>query len=638
MNEALSKRLQESAQKTLKPKPRMNLVEWADNYRFLSSKNAFPGRWKTSRVEPAREPMLACTDPNVKRVVIMSCTQLLKSELINNLIGYHIHLDPAPMILMQPTIATAQAYSKDRIDPMIEETPVLKDLVSAKKSRDSGNTMLYKGFPGGYLTLVGSNSPSELASRPVRMVLCDEVSRYESSAADEGDPINLIAERTATFFNSKMVICSTPTIKDLCRIEYEYELTDKRVFCAPCPECDHAEELKWENVKWTDDDHETAHYQCPECHHKWSETERKRAISKGFYQATAPFNGAAGFKVNKIASPWEPLSILVKKYLDSKDDPEKYKPFLNTQLAQTYEEAGEAPEHMRLYERRETYDANTCPKGVGFLTAGVDIQKNRIEVEIVGWGKNKESWSIDYRVIMGETTTETPWLELDKILSETWKLDSGLSARIRVMAIDCGYNTQHVYNWARKHPSDRVMVVKGRDNQDSIVGHPKAVDLNHQGKRINRPVNVWPVGVSMLKSELYGYLFLSVNGETGEYPPGYCHFPQYDEEYFKQLTAEQLVTKKIEGKSIQRWVKKYDRNEALDCRVYARAAAHRFGVDRFQDDHWEILSLQDAPLKAATTRAPKQPSAPTKQEPKKETTTSKQASIWGNGPRKSIWR
>lgn len=574
--------------------------------------------------------MLAVTDPTVQKITVMCCTQLLKTELLNNVIGYHIDQDPAPIILMQPTVAMAQAYSKDRLDPMIADSPVLREAVSEKKSRDSQNTILHKSFAGGQISLIGSNSPSELASRPVRTVLADEVDRYPASAGDEGDPINLIIERTATFFNKKIIMTSSPTIKGRSRIEHEYELSDKRVYVCPCPKCEVTEELKFENVKWFNDDAKTAHYECPECKHQWTEVERRRAIKKGYYIATAPFNGHAGFKVNKIASPWEPLSVLVQKYLECKDDVEKLKTFVNTQLAESFEEKGEAPEHKRLYERRELYKTNTVPMGVIFLTAGVDVQKDRLEVEIVGWGIGKESWSIDYRVIMGETAVlnSGPWLELDKLLNETWQASRDRELQVRVLAVDSGYNTSFVYNWARKYPSSRVMVVKGNDSIQNVLGTPQAADINHAGNKIKRSVKVWPVGVSNLKTELYGFLNLDSAGDDGVYPPGFCHFPQYDEEYFKQLTAEQLMKRKVNGKTVYLWVKTRERNEVLDCRNYARAAASMFGMDRFKPSDWNQLYGMYFAESTVKEREPIQQEKPTQPV---------ENPFWKNSGRKNFW-
>jgi phage terminase large subunit GpA-like protein len=533
--------------------------------------------------------MLAATDESVKQLTIMSCSQLLKSELINNVIAYHIVNDPCPTILMQPTVSMAESYSKDRIDPMIKESPALFELVKEKKSRDSQNTILHKVFPGGQLTMIGANSPSELASRPIRLVLCDEVDRYPESSGEEGDPINLIWERSATFFNRKLICCSTPTIQGRSRIEKLYELSDMRVHCAVCPHCEHGEELKFENVKWTDNDPETARYVCPACHAPWTETERQRAVQNGYYQANAPFKGHAGFKVTKLSSPWEPVSVLAKKFLEARKNPQMLKVFFNTQLAETWVERGEVPDHKRLYERRESYTLNYIHPSVSFLTAGSDVQKDRIEVEIVGWGRDKQSWSIDYRVIMGETSTAAPWIELDKLLNESWQAPDGRELQIRMFTIDSGFNTQHVYDWVRRHPANRVRAIKGSDSLQMISGTPKDVELRRDGSRLSNASKSWPVGSSVVKTELYSWLRLNGAGDDGQFPPGYCHFPQYDEEYFKRLCSEQLMKKIINKRTVFRWEKLHERNEALDCRVYARAAAHMFGMDRMSANDWDAL-------------------------------------------------
>jgi phage terminase large subunit GpA-like protein len=546
-------------------------------------------------VAAARGPMMAVTDPAVKKISIMACTQLMKTELINNIVAYFVHQDPSPIIVMQPTVNLAKTWSKDRLSPMIRDTPVLNELIKTKKSRDSGNTLQHKSFPGGHITVIGSNSPSELASRPVRITLRDEIDKYEDNI--EGDPSSLIIERSATFWNALDVGVCSPTIKGRSKIELEYLASDQREFQVDCPHCNHRHYMVWGNVKWFDNDPMTTQYMCPECAVLWTEKERLQAIHKAQfrpdfgYVAQAPFTGHAGFRVNKLASPWQPLSDLVKKWLVQCKEQTTLKTFINTQLTETYEERGESPEHMRLYERRELYPINSCPEGVVFLTAGCDVQKDRLEVEIVGWGRGKESWSIDYRVIMGETSTEAPWKELDKILNETWVLTNGTNAHVRVLAVDSGYNTQHVYTWARKHTSDRVMVVKGQDRDvTTILGIPQAADVSHSGDKIKRGIRVWPVGVGILKSELYGFLNLNAAGDDGIYPPGFCHFPQYGEEYFKMLTAEQLMkTKNKKGHTVHQWVKTYERNEALDCRNYARAAAAMIGIDRLSEHDWDSL-------------------------------------------------
>lgn len=587
-------------------------MEWADQKRYLSPESSsIPGRWKTDNVEAARGPMLAVTDPKVRKITVMGPTQLLKTELINNVVGYFIDQDPAPMIVMQPTGKMAEAWSKDRLDKMLRDTPALKDRVKDKRSRDSDNTILHKSFPGGHITVVGSNSPSDLAMRPVRIVLCDEVDKYPGSAGKEGDPIKLIEERSDTFWNSLSIRVCSPTIQGQSRIEAEYELSDKRVFCGRCPHCGSLDELKWENVKWSDDaPEETAVYTCGQCDAPWTELERLKAISQGEYVATAEFKGHAGFKCNKLASPWQPVSTLVRKYLEAKDDPEKMKTFTNTQLAETYVEKGEAPDHKRLYERRELYPLNTLHDSIAFLTAGVDVQKDYLACEIVGWNRHKQSWSIDYRLIMGDTGTSGPWDKLTQLLNETWKTPQGAELQIRMMCVDSGFRTQEVYDWVRKHSADRVRAIKGQDHLEMMFGLPKDVNLSSSGTKIKRASKVWPVGVSVIKSQLFSWLNMDAAGDDGIYQDGYCHFPQYSEDYFAGLCSEQLVSKKVNGVTVKRWQKIHERNEPLDCRVYARAAAAMFGMDRLSDHDWDILEGKYDTHKAkpeATQKAPESP-------------------------------
>lgn len=634
MSDTFVKRVRETISKTLKPRPKLTLVEWADTYRFLSPESSSqPGRFNTAMVEAARGPMLAVTDPRVKKITIMACTQLMKTELINNIVAYFVHQDPSPIIVMQPTVNLAKTWSKDRLTPMIRDTPVLNELIKTKKSRDSGNTLQHKSFPGGHITVIGSNSPSELASRPVRITLRDEIDKYDDTV--EGDPSALIQERAATFWNALDVGVCSPTVKGRSKIELEYLSSDRRKFHVDCPHCGHNHFMVWENVKWQDNDSSTAQYMCPECTTLWTEKDRLTAIKTGAYVATAPFNGHAGFHVNKLASPWQPLTDLVKKWLVQSKEQTTLKTFINTQLAETWEEKGEAPEHMRLYERRANYDINTCPPGVVFLTAGVDVQKDRIEVEVVGYGRGKQSWSITYEVYMGETTTETPWKKLDDLLNRSWTMPNGQETKIKVLAIDSGYNTQHVYNWARNYPPNRVMVIKGQDAQQNILGSPQKAEVSHNGSKVRRGIQVWPIGVSTLKSELYGFLKLDGAKDDGVFPNGFCHFPQYDEYFFKMLTAEQLMSRKVNGRTKYVWHNAFGRNEALDCRNYARAAAAMIGLDRFTEADW--MNLEGKSYKLVTSQVePKLEVKPKKTETPQ--TQQNQNSFWNNqGGKKPFW-
>lgn len=513
----------------------------------------------------------------------------MKTELLNNLVGYYIHQDPAPIILMQPQRTLAETWSKERFDPMIRDTPVLRETVLTKRRGDSENTIWKKTFPGGQLNIIGSNSASELASRPVRVVLMDEIDKYPASAGKEGDPIKLIEERTDTFWNAKKIRVCSPTIEGLSRIAEEWEKGDQRTYHGKCPHCMEYENLVWDQITYEEDDIDNStYYECSKCGALWDEIDRIKAINHGKYIAAKPFNGHASFKANKIASPWKPLSVLVYKYLDSKDDPEKLKTFFNTQLAETWKVKADAPDHDILYARREQYDINTIPENVLFLTAGVDVQDNRLELEIVGWGSDKQSWSIDYRVIPGQTSDTKTWDLLTHLLNETWKGENEHTYNILMMTVDSGYNTQHVYNWVRKQDPLRVRAIKGSDRLKTIFGKPTDQELNYEGKRIQNALQLWPVGVSHIKGEVYSSLKLTLPIDD-EQKPGYCHFPEYDIEYFKGLCSEQLVETKKRGYTNLIWEKKYPRNEPLDVRVYARAAASMFGLDRY--NHEELLQI-----------------------------------------------
>lgn len=540
-------------------------------------------------MEVARGPMMAVTDPKVKRVTVMGPTQLMKSSLLENIIGYYAHQDPSPILLAQPTVTLAEAFGKDRIDKMFRDSPVLSGLLTNKKGKDSQNTMTYKAFPGGYLVLVGSNSPTDLSSRPIRIALMDEVDKYPESAGKEGDVISLITERTATFFNSKVIVVCSPTVEGRSRVHAEYEAGDKRIYMVPCPHCGFTEEMNWLNVRWENDDPETALYHCGDCRKPWTEAERVRAIGQGHWEATAEFKGHASFKCSKLVSPWEPVSVMARKWMEAKNTPELLKVFVNTQLAETWVEKGEAPDFQRLYERREEYQTNTIPNGVVFLTAGVDVQRDRIELEVVGWGRDKQSWSIDYRILMGDTTQPEVWSQVNNLLNETWKTSDDRELQIRVLAVDSGFNTQHVYNWARTHASDRVRVIKGSQNLQTIFGTPKDIDVSRDGTRLRRALKLWFIGVSIVKTELYAWLKLDKPEDGKKYPPGFCHFPQYDLEHFKRLSSEQLMKRVVNGRTQFRWEKLFERNEQLDCRIYARAAASMFGLDRMTERDFDTL-------------------------------------------------
>lgn len=546
--------------------------------------------------------MDAVSDPSIHSVVLMCSSQIGKTEVIGNVVGYHIDQDPSPILMILPTLELGEAWSKDRLAPMLRDTPCLKGKVKDARSRDSGNTLLHKQFPGGHITIAGANSAASLSSRPVRITLFDEVDRYPFSAGTEGDPVSLGKKRSITFWNRKSIECSTPTIEGLSRIENSYNQSDQRRYFLPCPDCGEFQTLKWDQVHWEDGKPETAVYACAHCGCAWDDSKRWKAIRKGEWRATAPFNGIAGFHLNEIYSSWVKLRETVQAFLESKEHPERLKVWINTALGESWREKGEAPDWQRLYERREEFPTGRVPRGGLFLTAGADVQKDRIEIQVIAWGRGKENWSIDYIVLDGATNRREVWEKLDGVLESRYRGEGGIEYAISRLGIDSGYATQDVYQWARRHGLGRVMVIKGVERAAAPVGQPSAVEINYGGKKIARGMKVWPVAGGIFKSELYGWLRLEKPTDESKepHPPGYCHFPKYQDEFFKQLTAEQLMARFVKGYKKLEWVKTRERNEALDTWIYARAAASVFGLDRFGERQWRTL---EAPIPAAGQEA-----------------------------------
>lgn len=576
----------------LRPEPRLTVSEWADLYRFLASTStAEPGPWRTARTPYLRAIMddLSSNSP-IQEVVFMKGAQVGATEMGFNWLGYIIDVAPGPMLLVQPTDAMTKRNSKMRFDPMIESTPRLRAKIKPNRSRDAGNTTYQKDFAGGVAVLTGANSAVGLRSMPVRYLFLDEVDAYPADLDGEGNPIDLARARTRTFSRKKIFICSTPTIEGASAIAQEFDETDQRFYFVPCPHCETMQRLKWECIKWEPGAWETAQYFCPECGAAIEERHKPYMLAAGEWRPTSPEkvnNQKTGYHLSSLYSPygWYSWADAAHDWENSQGNAPKLKTFINTVLGETWKEKGEAPAWENLYNRRENYKLNKVPECVCILTAGVDIQRDRIEVEVVGWAENKISYSIDYRVLLGDTSALPVWDELAKIIGETWQRDDGITMPLRLMAVDTGYNTTEVYEFCRRFDYTKVIPVKGQDKQGIIIAPPKAVDYNVKGKKIGK-LKVWNVGVSLIKSELYGWL-RQERDEQGNAQAGYCHFPEYRQEYFRGLTAEQLEFKIEKGYKKYMWVKKYERNEPLDCRVYARAAASVIGVDRWEPKHWE---------------------------------------------------
>lgn len=556
---------------------RLTVTGWADEFRILPAKgSAAPGKYRSSRTPYMVEPMDALsTSSPTEVVVIMAAAQTGKSESGNNWVGYVIDNAPGPMMLVQPTVDNAKRYSKQRIGPMIAESPTLAAKVIENRSREGGNTMLEKEFPNGILLLGGANSAAGLRSTPVKYLFCDEISNWPPDVDGEGDPLELALERTNTFGRKrKVLLTSTPGLRGTCRIEREYLKTDQRRYHVACPHCGTLQVLRWENFVIPRDDEgrylpskahmRCAHDECGEAIHEHNKTDLLR---NGSWIATNPDatdTTRVGYHISALYSPvgWKSWAKIARQWLDAQGNPALLKAFANNVLAETYEAKGESIDHTGLMSRREDYKPELLPAGALLVTNGVDVQPDRLELETVAWGLGEESWSIDYKVFMGDPDGPLVWSLLDAYLATEFQHPAGVRLRAARTFVDTGgSNTKAVYAYVETRAHMGVFGIKGRGGDGvPAVGNPTKSNL--------AKIPLVPLGTFVLKDAVYGALSMAEPG------PGYCHFPaHYTEGYFKGLTAEEVRVKtNTKGFPVREWFKKFERNEPLDCRVYATGA------------------------------------------------------------------
>lgn len=558
---------------SLAPEPALSVSTWADEHRFLSSSaSSEPGRWRTSRT-PYLKEIMDCLSPShpAERVVVMSGAQIGKTECGNNWIGYVIHHSPGPMLMVQPTVEVAKRVSKQRIAPMIEATPALRGRVAESRARDSGNTVQVKEFEGGLLIITGANSGAGLRSMPIRFLFMDEVDEYPGDVDGQGDPVALAEKRTATFARRKVLLTSTPTLKGLSRIEREYLESDQRRFFVRCPLCGYAEHLTWRDpahhhIEWEEGHPETAHMVCAGCGERVEERFKTEMLERGEWRATAEaVNRTVGFHLPALYSPlgWKSWAKCAAEFLSAKEDPFRLKTWVNTVLGETWEERGDSVNAGDLSSRRERFKAEV-PTGVGVLVAAVDVQGDRLEAVVKGYGAGEESWLIAFTQLHGDPARADVWQELDQFLSQEFEHESGQKLRVETTVVDSGgAHTEHVYRYTRARFSRRVFPVKG----GSIAGRPLVERPSvHNQYRVPLFVLCVDTGKDVVLSRL----------RIGSPGPGYVHLPEWtDEEYLAQLTAEKAIRKYVKGRgAVREWVKLRERNEALDLEVYALAALY----------------------------------------------------------------
>lgn len=574
------------------PPEDLTVSQWAARHRILSRESsAEAGPWRNDRTPYLVEPMDAFNDPRVSEITVVAMSQVGKSELELNIIGYIIDQDPASMLYVQPNLDDAKKFSRLRIAPMFRDSPRLRSKVSEVRSRDAGNTVLQKTFPGGMLTIVGSQSPSALASTPARFVLGDEIDRWALSAGTEGDPWSLAAARTTTFYNAKKVAVSTPTTKGNSRIEKLYNDGTQEHWCSQCPDCGEWHDILFEDIKFEFDTVKVGKAKtyivksvgwcCPSCGCLHSEKEMREQPAKWIAaNPEAIRHGRRSFWVNAFSSPWRSWDTIVRMFLEARKEPEKLKVFYNTILGQLWEDRGDLEDEDTMLARREDYGTREdgtpidLPEGVLVLTCGVDTQDDRLEYEVLGHGHYGETWGIKKGIIMGDPSYDEPWLRLDDVIAHVYRFANNRGLTISMTFVDSGgHKTQHVYKQCRARLHKRVFAIKGVGG-DGIpyTKPPSKVKIIVNGKAVGETW-LYSIGVDAGKAEIMGALKVQEPG------PKYCHFPRgedrgYDLTFFNGLLSEKLVMKSERGRTRWAWVKLpgHERNEALDCRDYALAA------------------------------------------------------------------
>lgn len=562
-----------SAQRFLRPPPNLSPSEWSEQNVRIPIGNAVPGLIRFDNAPYQREPLDMMVNPECSRISLMWGAQVGKTQTALCGQAFFIAQDPCSQMMMQPSQGDLTTWLETKFNPLVDANETLLEAIAKPRGRDGVNNQRMKSYPGGFLMFSWSGSPKTMRGRSAPKIVCDETDGYDRT--HEGHPVGLLWQRAATFGDQRLLVeISTPTIKGASWIEAAFLEGDQRRFHIACPHCGEHQILTWSGVRWDkgpDGEHlpETAYVQCAANGCMISDGERVAAIrsaeSDGAgWKAAKPFRGHASYHINELYSCFRRLRDVVQSFLDKKAAND-LQTFTNVSLAETWVEEAEEIAADTLIARAIKYKA-PVPAEVGVLTAGVDMQEDRLEVEVVGWGLGECSWNIDYQVFWGDPTQSEVWDELFDYLSQTFTHESGAELRIRATCVDTGGSkglTSAAYEQlAGKHRS-RIFAIKGKGGWDRpIVSAPKPTKSPKKG----RPVKLFTIGTDEGKLLVHRRL----NLETG---PGSCVFSdERDMEYFEQLTAERLVTKMIRGFPVREWHKSRDRNEALDCRVYAYAA------------------------------------------------------------------
>lgn len=634
------------AASNLVPPPDLKPSEWAEANVRIPVGNAKPGPIRFENAPYQRGMLDVIKEPRIRRVDYMTGAQLGKTTIQQCITGYFIAHEPRSQIFVQPTQGDVQTFQETKLRPMLEANPEIASRMAKPRGREGVNNSRIISYIGGWLMFSWAGSPKTLRGRSAPVTQADEVDGMEATA--EGDPVELLAQRAATFGDDALSTrSSTPTIKGASRIETGFQEGDQRRYYVPCPDCGHEQHLRWENVTWTgrhstgidDSDEdigkehlpETARYACESCGSLWDDGQRIAAIRDAErlgagWRATKPFRGHASFHAPEMLSTFRRLRDIVQSYLD-KLALGDMQSFVNVSLAETYEERGEKADPTGLRSLAEEYRAEV-PAGGLYLTAGIDMQMDRLECEVVAWGVGEESWSVAYHVLWGDPLQGDVWSDLDDLLAGTYQHESGAVLPISAACLDTGGTsgyTQSAYEYARGKTGRRLFAVKG------IPGWGRPIVEKPQRKQSGknaRKVDLFLVGVDEAKLMVMRRLAATV-GSSMRGGPGYCHTPSdRDGEWYQQLTAEKLVTRYVKGQPVREWHKPdRARNEALDCRAYALAAlkimqpsfkrlAERYAMPDGEQLSAPVSAPAPAPARvpAATREIPQEePSAPAEQ-------------------------
>jgi phage terminase large subunit GpA-like protein len=538
----------------------LTVSQWAEKYRIIAAgTSSEPGNWRNDRVPYLREILDAISDPDVERIYVRAASQVGKSELLLNAAGYFAHHEPAPVLMVQSTEDAMRSFSKERVAPMFAASPALRGLLD-ESERSATNTVMLRQYAGGYLAGAWAGSASSLASRPIRVLLTDELDRWPVVTGDDGDPLAQALQRTVTFHNRKIVCVSTPLIENRSVIDRLYLSSDRRRFHVPCPRCGVYQGLDWANVVYKTDGVvmlDDVHYRCAECGGRIDEMEKTAMLAAGMWKPDAPGVEERGYWLSALYSPWLSWREMAAEWSKACADRDAHgkQEFKNLKLGVAWKELAERISIEQLDKQREEYGAQV-PDGVVLITCGVDVQDDRFEAEVVGWGIGKESWGIEYIVIPGDTSQASMWHLLDQFLGRAWKRADGSARTIAGTFIDSGgHRTMECYHFVRDRGARFIFASKG------LAGDGRAI-VDKPTHTNQLKINLFPIGVDTAKDTVYSRLSIREKG------PGFCHFPfgkGYDNQFFQGLVSE------VRNVKTRRWEKIRPRNEPLDCRVLATA-------------------------------------------------------------------